>query len=553
MGITPWVKQIDTLAAEFPASTNYLYLTYNGNGHDIEKNDLEEKKMAVLGSGPYCIGSSVEFDWCCVNASRELARLGYKTIMINYNPETVSTDYDECYKLYFEELSEERVLDICDFEKPAGVVVSMGGQIPNNLALPLSRQGVRIMGTDPIDIDRAEDRYKFSKLLDALGVSQPRWKEFVKIADALDFSRSAGYPVLVRPSYVLSGQAMSVAYNDRHLKNYLNRATLISADHPVVVSKFELGAKEIEVDAVAEQGKILVYAIAEHIENAGVHSGDATIVLPPQRLYLETIRRIKKITKDIAAALTITGPFNIQFLAKANDIKVIECNLRSSRSFPFASKVTGYNFIKIASRAMVSKTEKRKYNTIDIDYVGVKAPQFSFGRLKGADPVLGVEMRSTGEVATFGDTLEEAFLKSLLAVNFRIPRRGILLSIGPLEAKMAFVNYAKRLEVLGFSLYATQHTQQFLSKRGVTAASFSVGHSSDVLSRLNEYKIDLVINIPRNFRKKETTKGYQLRRSAVDGNIPLMTNLQLAKLLVRSIEKKITLQAKSWDKYVTSE
>lgn len=553
LGITPRVKQIDTLAAEFPAKTNYLYLTYNAFENDITAEKVGRKKIVVLGSGPYCIGSSVEFDWCCVNTSREFTRLGYDTIMINYNPETVSTDYDECSKLYFEELSEERVLDICDFEHPYGAVVSMGGQIPNNLALPLSRQNVRIMGTDPRDIDQAEDRYKFSKLLDELGVSQPRWKEFEKISEAIAFARVVGYPVLVRPSYVLSGQAMSVAYNDRHLRNYLNRATLISSDHPVVVSKFEIGAKEIEVDAVAENGKILVYAIGEHIENAGVHSGDATIVLPPQRLYLETIRRIKRITKGIARELKITGPFNIQYLAKVNDIKVIECNLRASRSFPFASKVTGYNFISVACGAMAGKTKKRRYNTLDLDYVGVKAPQFSFARLKGADPVLGVEMRSTGEVATFGDTLEEGFLKSLLAVNFKIPKKAVLLTIGPLEAKIAFANYARRLAALGFSLYATKNTHKLLSRRGIEVRPFlfsAANEREDVIQALKKNQIDLVINIPRNFRKKEITGGYVIRRAAIDTNVPLITNLQIAKLLVRSLEKKVDLEVKSWDEYV---
>ncbi|MBU1015484.1 carbamoyl-phosphate synthase (glutamine-hydrolyzing) large subunit, partial [Patescibacteria group bacterium] len=411
LGIIPAVKQIDTLAAEFPAKTNYLYLTYWGDKNDIEFGKTKKKKAVVLGSGPYCIGSSVEFDWCCVNAIKTLHKSGYESIMINYNPETVSTDYDECDKLYFDELSLERVLDICDKEKPNGTVVSVGGQIPNNLALKLDREGVKIMGTGVKDIDRAESRDKFSALLDSLNVDQPLWKAFTKIEDAYRFAEKVGYPVLVRPSYVLSGVAMRVAHTHGELESFLGKAVKVNTEAPVVISKFEVGAREIEMDAVADKGKVLIYAISEHVEDAGVHSGDATIVLPPQKTYLETLRRVKKIGKEIARGLNITGPFNIQFLAKNNEIKVIECNLRASRSFPFVSKVTGYNFIDIATKAMLGKSDKSKrYQTVDLDYVGVKFPQFSFPRLKGADPVLGVEMASTGEVACFGNDLEAAFL-----------------------------------------------------------------------------------------------------------------------------------------------
>ncbi|MBU2025765.1 MAG: carbamoyl-phosphate synthase large subunit [Patescibacteria group bacterium] len=551
--ITPVVKQIDTLAAEFPAQTNYLYLTYNGTEHDIgfEKN---KNTVVVLGSGPYCIGSSVEFDWCCVNAGRELQKNGAKTIMVNYNPETVSTDYDECDRLYFEELSEERVLDICELENPRGVVVSMGGQIPNNLALALHLQGVKILGTSPKNIDRAEDRYQFSSLLDQLKISQPKWKELSSIKNALNFANSVGYPVLVRPSYVLSGMAMSVAYNKNHLINYLNKATQISPDRPVVISKFELGAKEIEIDAVAKNGKVIIYAISEHVENAGVHSGDATIILPPQKLYLYTIRRLKKITKDIARGLNITGPFNLQFLAKANDIKVIECNLRASRSFPFSSKVTGFNFAKIATQAMISDPAEKKFNTLDLGYVGVKAPQFSFGRLKGADPVLGVEMRSTGEVATLGDSLEEAFLKSLIAVNFRLPRKNIFLSIGPLEAKVEFISYAKKLAALGFKLYATQISACFFNKRGISVIPVKLKPFShkknNHIFEFSGKKIQLVINIPNNLETLGFSRGYRIRRSAIDSNIPLINNLQVAKLFIDSLESKVELLAKPWNKYV---
>jgi carbamoyl-phosphate synthase large subunit len=550
--IVPFVRQIDTLAGEFPAETNHLYLTYNGQEHDISFSSANNK-VVVLGSGPYCIGSSVEFDWCCVNTSRELKRSGKEVIMINYNPETVSTDYDECDRLYFEELSEERVLDICDLENPQGVVVSMGGQIPNNLALPLSRQGIPILGTDPTDIDRAEDRYLFSSLLDRLKISQPLWKEFTQEKSALDFAERVDYPVLVRPSYVLSGQAMSVAYNSEHLKNYLFRATQISSDHPVVVSKFEMGAKEIEVDAVAHNGKIIVYAISEHVENAGVHSGDATIVLPPQRLYLETIRRIKKIARDIAKELKITGPFNLQFLAKSNDLKVIECNLRASRSFPFSSKITGINFIRLAVHAFMGKVIKKKYNTLDLDYVGVKAPQFSFERLAGADPVLGVEMASTGEVATLGDSLEEAFLKALAASGFRAPKKTILLSIGPLEAKLDFLASAKKLELLGFKLYATNKTARFLKRRKVSVSSLKLPSSTgkaEFFSFLGRYGIELIVNIPNCLNREDFSQGYYLRRAAIDANVPLIGNLQSAKLLVRSLEKGVKLKSKSYQEYL---
>ena len=428
MKVLPSVKQIDTMAAEYTAKTNYLYLTYHGDKHDVEFSH-KGKSAIVLGSGAYCIGSSVEFDWCCVNAIKSLAKLKYETIMINYNPETVSTDYDTCDKLYFDELSLERVLDIYELEEPDGVIVSTGGQIPNNLVNKLADAKVKIFGTSSKSIDRAEDRNKFSEMCDELKIDQPEWNQFAEVKDAFKFATRVGYPVLVRPSYVLSGAAMSVAHNEESLQAYLDKAVKIGKDAPVVISKYEMGAKEIEIDAVAQNGELMIWAIAEHVENAGVHSGDATIVLPPQKLYFETIKQIKNITKKIAEELNISGPFNIQFLAKNNEVKVIECNLRSSRSFPFSSKVTGYNFIEIATESMLGLAKKRDYKTLDLEHVGVKAPQFSFSRLKGADPVLGVEMASTGEVACFGENLYEAFLKAMISTGFEIPKKNILIVI----------------------------------------------------------------------------------------------------------------------------
>ena len=553
MKILPVIKQIDTMAAEYPTDTNYLYLTYHGDKHDVTRS--KRKKGMVLGSGAYCIGSSVEFDWCCVTAVKTLAKEGFETIMINYNPETVSTDYDICDKLYFDELSLERVLDIYEFEDPRGVIISTGGQIPNNLALKLGAEGVRILGTTPKDIDRAESRHKFSALMDKIDVDQPKWQEFSEVQDAYRFANKVGYPVLVRPSYVLSGAAMNVAHNEEALAAYLSKAAKISTEAPVVISKFEKGAKEIEIDAVAHKGEVVIWAIAEHIENAGVHSGDATIVLPPQKLYFETIRKIRQVAKKIARGLNITGPFNIQFLAKSNEIKVIECNLRASRSFPFSSKVTGYNFIEIATRAMLGKRSREHYRTLDIDHVGVKAPQFSFSRLKGADPVLGVEMASTGEVACFGEDIEEAFLKAMISVGFEIPRKNILLSIGRVEDKADFLESAIALKEMGFSLFATEGTHEFLAENGLKShVLHKVGdsRSPNLDDYLRDRSIDLVINIPRNYSHEELTAGYRIRRRAIDANIPLLTNLQLARLMVRTIGKYgiDDLKIKSWDEYL---
>lgn len=553
LGIVPFVKQIDTLAAEYPAKTNYLYLTYNGCKDDIPFK--EKKQVVVLGGGAYRIGSSVEFDWCCVNSVSTLKKLRYKTILINCNPETVSTDYDICDKLYFDELSFERVIDICEKEKPYGVIVSMGGQIPNNLALPLYKAGIKILGTSPADIDRAEDRHKFSKLLDKLGIDQPVWKELTSLEDAEDFANKVGYPVLVRPSYVLSGAAMSIALSKQELKSYLKKASDVCKEHPVVISKFITDAKEIEIDAVAKNGSLQCYAISEHVENAGVHSGDATMVLPPQRTYLETMRRIKIITKKIAKALKITGPFNIQFIAKDNDVKVIECNLRASRSFPFVSKVFKINFIEIATKIIMDKCiPKIDRSSFDLDYVGVKAPQFSFMRLKGSDPILGVEMTSTGEVACLGDDFNEAFLKSLLSVGFRLPKKTLLLSTGPIEYKAEFLQSTKILQDLGFKFYATRGTADFMRKNGLKAEVLYWpldGKEPNTLTYIADGKIDLVINIPKNIEKEELDNDYLIRRTAVDFNTPLITNLQLAKRFVEAISstKIEDLQVKSWDEY----
>jgi carbamoyl-phosphate synthase large subunit len=583
------IKQIDTMAAEWPAKTNYLYATYHGDVSDVALAEAKKgqspsrtvparRKIIVLGSGAYCIGSSVEFDWCCVNALKAAKKYGYETIMINYNPETVSTDYDICDKLYFDELSFERVMDIYEAEKASGVIISTGGQIPNNLALKLHKAGVKILGTSPEKIDVAEDRNKFSAVLDKIKVDQPRWKKLAGVNEVSKFAAEVGYPVLVRPSYVLSGAAMSVAHNEAALKAFLNKAVKISMDAPVVVSKFEVGAKEIEIDAVAMNGKLLIYAINEHIENAGVHSGDATIVLPPQKLYIETIRRVKEIAKQIAKELEITGPFNIQFLAKNNEIKVIECNLRASRSFPFASKVTGYNFIEIAVSCMLGdkKYLNTRFQTLDLDYVAVKVPQFSFTRLKGADPVLGVEMASTGEVACFGDDSKEAFLKGFIATGFKIPKKNILVSIGKEEDKFEFVETAKKLIKLGYNLYATEGTSLYLKKHGInntmlekvktqssklktTVQKSKLNAKSDVkpgvpnlLDYLNERKLDLVINIPKNYNRDEETAGYLIRRKAIDLNIPLITNLQIGKMFAMAIESynKNGLKIKGWDEYL---
>ena len=553
LGIVPCVKQIDTLAAEYPAKTNYLYLTYNGNFDDIFSK--EKNQVIVLGGGAYRIGSSVEFDWCCVNSISTLRNLKYKTIMINCNPETVSTDYDICDKLYFDELTFERVLDICDKENPLGVIISMGGQIPNNLALPLHNSNVKILGTSPINIDNAEDRHKFSKLLDELNIDQPEWKELSSIEAAEEFAKKVGYPVLVRPSYVLSGAAMSIALSSHELKKYLKKASEINKEHPVVISKFITGAKEIEIDAVAKKGILYCYAISEHVENAGVHSGDATMVLPPQRTYLETMRRIKIIAKKTAKSLDITGPFNIQFIAKDNDVKVIECNLRASRSFPFVSKVFKINFVDLATKIIMGKRVNNiDRSSFDLDYVGIKAPQFSFTRLKGSDPVLGVEMASTGEVACLGDDFNEAFIKSLISVGFKLPQKTILLSTGPIDSKMEFLESSKKLSELGFKFYATKGTADFLKENGLDA---DILHwpldkiEPNTLSYISNKKIDLVINIPKNIEKEELDNDYLIRRKAVDFDVPLITNLQLAKRFVESISKVSSddIKVKSWDEY----
>ncbi|PIQ78064.1 carbamoyl phosphate synthase large subunit [Candidatus Peregrinibacteria bacterium CG11_big_fil_rev_8_21_14_0_20_41_10] len=556
LNVKPTIRQIDTLAAEYPAQTNYLYMTYHGEHDDNTaiSSKKEKKKAMVLGSGAYCIGSSVEFDWCCVNAINTLETAGYGTIMINYNPETVSTDYDICDKLYFEELSLERVLDIYEAEQPEGVVVAMGGQIPNNIALKLENYGVNIIGTKAKDIDRAESRQTFSALLDEIGVAQPAWEELDDRKEAAKFATNVGYPVLVRPSYVLSGAAMSVAHNEDQLMAYLEKACGVS-ETAVVVSKFEQGAKEIEIDAVANDGKIVIYAISEHVENAGVHSGDATIVLPPQKLYLPTIRKIKEAAKKIAKSLKITGPFNIQFLAKNNEIKVIECNLRSSRSFPFASKVTGYNFIEIAMECMLGIPPKdTHYNTLDIDHVGVKAPQFSFSRLKGADPVMGVEMASTGEVACFGHDVYEAFLKSLLAVGFNWPEKRILVSIGRIEDKAEFLPAAQQLAEMGYELFATEGTADFLLKNEIAVTKVYKANSNqelNILKVIGKREVDLVINIPKHYTPEEITDGYKIRRTAVDSNVSLITNIQVARLLVQAIKRytRDDLEILDWDQY----
>ncbi|MBN1860360.1 MAG: carbamoyl-phosphate synthase (glutamine-hydrolyzing) large subunit [Candidatus Thermoplasmatota archaeon] len=551
--ILPNVKQIDTLAAEYPAKTNYLYLTYNANADDLDFRDTHQ--VVVLGGGAYRIGSSVEFDWCCVNAVSTLRKLKYPTIMINCNPETVSTDYDICDKLYFEELTLERVLDIFEKEAPQGVIISMGGQIPNNLAVPLYEAGVPILGTSPKDIDVAEDRHKFSALLDVAGIDQPEWKELTSLESAEEFAKKVGYPVLVRPSYVLSGAAMSIALSNRELHEYLKKASEISKQYPVVISKFITDAKEIEIDAVADHGKLNCYAISEHVENAGVHSGDATIVLPPQRTYLETMRRVKTITKKIAASLKITGPFNIQFIAKDNEVKVIECNLRASRSFPFVSKVFKINFVDCATRIIMGKRVPRiDRSAFDLDYVGVKASQFSFTRLKGSDPILGVEMVSTGEVACLGDDFNEAFLKSLLSVDFILPKKTILLSTGPIASKADFLVSTKILQRMGYRFYATKGTADFMKNNGLNAEILYwplEEKEPNTLTYIANGNIELVINIPKNVEKDELDNDYLIRRKAVDFNIPLITNLQLAKRFVEALQRTSLddLKIKSWNEY----
>ena len=537
-GVTPCIKQVDTLGGEFPAHTNYLYLTYHGEENDVTF-DASEKRALVLGGGPYSIGSSVEFDWCCVQAAHEMQKQGYKVAMINSNPETVSTDYDECDALFFDELSEERVRDIVDFIHPEGVVVSMGGQIPNSLAPKLSKVGIPIFGTTSENIDNAEDRHKFSSLLDEHKIDQPEWKEFTELDEARRFADEVGFPVIVRPSYVLSGASMAVVHSNDDLSAYVEQSAFINKEAPIVVSKFEQGAKEIEFDGVAQDGELLIYAISEHVENAGVHSGDATIVLPPQRINLETVRRVKGIAKSIAEALSISGPFNIQFLAKNNRLKVIECNLRASRSFPFASKVTGENFITIATQALIGKADTQKrYQTLDLDHVGVKAAQFSFSRLKGADPRLGVEMASTGEVACFGNNAEQALLTAMMAVGFRIPKKNILITIGRIEDKVDMLGSIQELYKRDYKFYATKRTHEFLESRSIPCAMLnkvSEPRDPNIRDYLEKKRIDLVINIPTHSRGTEQTDGYFIRRLATDNGIPLITNVQLAKRVIEAI------------------
>ena len=554
-GIKPVVKQIDTLAAEYPAQTNYLYMTYNGTTHDIAYEN-DGKSVVVVGSGAYRIGSSVEFDWCSVNALLTVKREGWRSVMINYNPETVSTDYDMCDRLYFDELTFERVMDIIDLETPHGTILSTGGQIPNNLAMKLDAQKVKILGTQAIDIDHAEDRHKFSAMLDELGIDQPAWRELTSMDDIHSFIEDVGYPVLVRPSYVLSGAAMNVCSNDEELERFLQLAANVSKEHPVVVSAFIQNAKEIEWDSVAQDGEIKLYAISEHIEFAGVHSGDATIQFPPQKLYVETIRRIKKISSKIAKALHISGPFNIQYLAKNNEIKVIECNLRASRSFPFVSKVSKINFIDLATKVMLGiPVEKPNSNVFDLDYVGIKASQFSFSRLQGADPVLGVDMSSTGEVGCLGESTSEALMTSMLSVGHRIPKKGVLLSTGSAKQKADLLESAQRLHKKGYQLYATAGTHRYLNDNGIPAILVHWPSEADkepqALDLLHRKQIDFVVNIPKNLTSNELTNGYKIRRAAVDLNVPLITNARLASAYIRAFCDLTVddIEIKSWDEY----
>ena len=554
-GILPVVKQIDTLAAEYPAQTNYLYVTYSGVASDI-KLETDRKSVIVLGSGAYRIGSSVEFDWCGVQALNTIRKQGYRSILINYNPETVSTDYDMCDRLYFDELTFERVMDIIDMEMPQGVIVSTGGQIPNNLAIHLDAENVPILGTKAKDIDNAEDRAKFSAMLNDIGVNQPEWRALTSMEDIKEFVDRVGFPVLVRPSYVLSGAAMNVCSNDDELKRFLQLAANVSEDHPVVVSKFIENAKEIEMDAVARDGEIMAYAISEHIEFAGVHSGDATIQFPPQKLYVETVRRVKRISRQIAKALHINGPFNIQFMARDNDILVIECNLRASRSFPFVSKVLKLNFIDLATKIMLGlPVEKPNKNLFDLDYVGIKASQFSFNRLQKADPVLGVDMSSTGEVGCIGEDTHTALLKSMLSVGQRIPEKNILLSTGGAKQKAEMLDAAKILKANGYNLFATGGTSQYLTENGLENTLVywpsDEGKQPQALDLLHEKKIDMVVNIPKDLSPRELTNGYKIRRAAIDFNIPLLTNSRLASAFIAAFcnVKLDEIDIKAWGEY----
>ena len=554
MGVVPAVKRIETVGGEHPELTNYLYMTYCTQGYDVNYYH-NEKSVVVLGSGAYRIGSSVEFDWCSVNAINTARKLGYKSIMINYNPETVSTDYDMCDRLYFDELTLERVLDVIDLEQPRGVIVSVGGQIPNNLAMKLYRQDVPILGTSPVNIDRAENRDKFSAMLDKLGIDQPAWRALTSHEDIKEFIKQVGYPVLVRPSYVLSGAAMNVCYSDEELDRFLNMATEVSKDYPVVVSQFMQDTKEIEFDAVAQQGEIVEYAISEHIEFAGVHSGDATLVFPAQQIYYSTIRQLKKISRQIAKELNISGPFNIQYLAKGQTVKVIECNLRASRSFPFVSKILKHNLIETATRIMLdapyTKPDKSEF---DIDRIGVKASQFSFARLQNADPVLGVDMSSTGEVGCLGDDMNEALLNALIATGYRLPKKSILISSGGARGKMDLLDACKMLHAKHYDIYATHGTATYLNENGVpaTAVAWPDEEGENVLDLIAQHRFELIVNVPKNQTKRELTNGYKIRRAAIDHNIPLMTNARLAKAFIEAFtEKKLEdLQIKSWQEYV---
>ena len=574
-GILPSVKRIPTVASEHPELTNYLYFTYThtpafqdtfsvgASSPDAKaytpKHDISyynnDKSVVVLGSGAYRIGSSVEFDWCSVNAINTARKLGYKSIMINYNPETVSTDYDMCDRLYFDELSLERVLDVIDLESPKGVIVSVGGQIPNNLAMKLHRQGVPALGTSPVNIDRAENRDKFSAMLDKLGIDQPAWRALTSFDDVKDFVNHVGYPVLVRPSYVLSGAAMNVCYDDEELHRFLNMATEVSKEFPVVISKFMTETKEIEFDAVADKGEVIEYAISEHVEYAGVHSGDATMVFPAQHIYYSTIRQIKNISRKIARELNISGPFNIQFLAKNREVKVIECNLRASRSFPFVSKILKRNFIETATKIMLdapySRPDKSEF---DIDRIGVKASQFSFARLQNADPVLGVDMSSTGEVGCLGDSLNEALLNALIATGYRLPKKSVLISSGGAKGKVSLLEPAQDLVKKGFEVYATGGTAKFFNDNGVKATPVSWPDeegANNVMDMIAEHKFDLIVNVPKNHTKRELTNGYRIRRGAIDHNIPLMTNVRLAKAFIEAFTamKLEDIQIKSWQEY----
>ena len=553
-GILPVVKQIDTLAAEYPAQTNYLYLTYSGVANDVRYLG-DHKSIVVLGSGAYRIGSSVEFDWCGVQALNTIRKEGWRSVMINYNPETVSTDYDMCDRLYFDELTFERVMDILELENPHGVIVSTGGQIPNNLALRLDAQKINILGTSAKSIDNAEDREKFSAMLDRIGVDQPRWRELTSMDDIQEFVEEVGFPVLVRPSYVLSGAAMNVCSNQEELERFLKLAANVSKKHPVVVSQFIEHAKEVEMDAVAQNGEIVAYAISEHIEFAGVHSGDATIQFPPQKLYVETVRRIKRISREIAKALNISGPFNIQYLAKDNDIKVIECNLRASRSFPFVSKVLKINFIELATKVMLGlPVEKPEKNLFELDYVGIKASQFSFNRLQKADPVLGVDMASTGEVGCIGSDTSCAILKAMLSVGYRIPKKNILLSTGTMKQKADMMDAARMLVNKGYKLFATGGTHKTLAENGIESTHVywpsEEGHPQ-ALEMLHRKEIDMVVNIPKNLTAGELSNGYKIRRAAIDLNIPLITNARLASAFINAFCTMSVddIAIKSWAEY----